>query len=148
MTEDTGVLRLTPIKRVYLDKSRHIRIIQPIMDDSPTFFKYARHFLAFLLAMLFAMTAGMKLLAVPIQVERFELWGYPIWLMYIIGILDLIAAALLILTPTRILGAGLSLSVLIGVLCTHIHHAQWVDVVGTLVTAALSLSLIWLHWER
>ena len=118
------------------------------MHEYPRFFKYARHFLAFLLAMLFAMTAGMKLLAVPIQVERFEFWGYPIWLMYIIGILELIAAALLILTPTRILGAGLSLSVLIGILFTHMHHEQWIDVGGTLVTAALSLSLIWLHWER
>ena len=107
------------------------------------FMRLARATVAFLVAVLFFLLGGMKWLGIPIQ--GLEAWSYPNWFMLSIATLELITGALLILNPTRLLGVGLGLSVLIGACCTHISHGQWVEVAGTCVVGTLLVGIAWLH---
>ena len=83
------------------------------------------------------MAAAMKFFEMPIQVQRFQEWGYPTWFMFLIGFMEVAAAALLVFLPSRLLGAALGLIVLIGAACTHVLHSQWRDMMGTGVTIAI-----------
>ena len=117
------------------------------MSENPKIFRLARHVVSVLVALLFALAAAMKWFELPIQVQRFEVWGYPEWFMHFVGALEYFTADLLVLFRTRLWGAALGLSVIIGASCTHLLHGQWVDVLGSAVTATLLFGIIWLHWH-
>jgi hypothetical protein len=117
------------------------------MGDYPKIFVFARHAVSVMVALLFVLAACMKWFEMPIEVHRFDQWGYPLWFMQFIATLESCTALTLLFSKTRIFGAGLGLSVLLGAACTHAMHQQWGDIMGAAVTGSLLVSIVWLHWH-
>ena len=69
-----------------------------------------------LLALVFLMTGTMKL--VGGWSDRFEMWGYPVWFFYFIGITETAAGVALIPRRTRLFGALAIMAVMAGALFT------------------------------
>ena len=71
---------------------------------------------AVLLGLVFLMTGGMKLFGG--WSSRFEVWGYPIWFFYFIGVTETVAGLALMRRRTRLYGALAVIVVMIGALAT------------------------------
>ncbi len=106
-------------------------------------YDYLFHLLAFVLAVVFIITGGTKLIDTPAHVANFARWNYPIWFMYVTGGVEVAGGLLLILPMTRYYGATLIVFTMIGALLTHIQAGEWLFV-GTpilLLIAALMISI-------
>jgi hypothetical protein len=83
----------------------------------------------------------------PAYTVKFQHWGYPPWFSYVIGIWELLAAAMLIQPRRRFLGAASMLFILTGAVATHvINHDTLRDSVAApvhLVLAALIALACW-----
>lgn len=69
-----------------------------------------------LLALVFLMTGTMKLTGG--WSDRFEVWGYPVWFFYIIGVTETAAGLALMWRRTRLFGALAVIVVMLGALFT------------------------------
>jgi hypothetical protein len=74
-----------------------------------------------------------------VYAERFGVWGYPSWVRFFVGTVELVGAALLIHRSTRTVAAGLLLPVLIGAVTTHIVND---DPLGDSIMAPTVLVLV------
>lgn len=88
-------------------------------------YDYAFHLLAFVLAVVFIITGGTKLIDSPSHVANFTKWDYPIWFMYVTGGVEVAGGLLLILPITRYYGATLIVFTMIGAILTHIRADEW-----------------------
>lgn len=91
----------------------------------------------------FLFSGGMKLIAHEMQVQNFENFGYPMWFMYLIGGLEVLAAVLIFLPPTRLWGALLIIVIMIGAIGTHLWHEEWVEVVYPGIPLVLAAFVAW-----
>lgn len=73
-----------------------------------------------LLTAVFLAAAGMKFAAVPFEVEGFARFGYPLWFMYVVGLLQLLGAMLLWTRGCVALGAGLLAVLMVGAVGSHL----------------------------
>lgn len=69
-----------------------------------------------LLALVFLMTGAMKLIGG--WWDRFEVWGYPVWFFYFIGVTETAAGLALMWKGTRLYGALAIMAVMLGALFT------------------------------
>ena len=69
-----------------------------------------------LLALVFLMTGTMKLFGG--WSDRFEMWGYPVWFFYLVGLTETAAGVALIRRRTRLYGALAVIVVMVGALGT------------------------------
>lgn len=69
-----------------------------------------------LLALVFLMTGTMKLIGG--WWDRFEVWGYPVWFFYFIGVAETAAGLALMRRRTRLYGAVAVIVVMAGALFT------------------------------
>ncbi len=69
-----------------------------------------------LLALVFLMTGTMKL--VGAWSDRFEMWGYPVWFFYLVGLTETAAGVALMRRRTRLYGALAVIVVMVGALFT------------------------------
>ncbi len=99
--------------------------------------KILGHLVAGLLVLAF-LAAGLSKLA-GLQLEQFSSWGYPLWFLYGIGSLEIVAALLLLLPSTRLVGAGLVISTMVGAVGTHLIHEEWSAVAAPLVCGLLAV---------
>lgn len=82
------------------------------------------------------------------MIELFVSFGYPIWFMYVTGLLELIGAALLL--PPRLSGIGsvLLICVMFGALVSKMAHGQADTAFVPLALLGLLLALGSLrHWS-
>lgn len=94
------------------------------------------------LAIFFTLAALPKLLAAEAWSVRFLAWGYPIWFMYLTGLLELSLAIGLLLTRTaRIASIGLGV-VMVGAGVTHGMASEW-DRLPVNVGYIAALLLVW-----
>lgn len=106
-------------------------------------YDYVFHLLALVLAVVFFLTGGTKLIELPSHVANFAKWNYPIWFMYVTGGIEVAAALLLIFPITRYYGATLIVFTMIGAILTHIRASEWFFI-GTpilLLIIALMISI-------
>jgi len=97
-----------------------------------------------LLALAFVGAGAGKLLGTPDMVALFEAIGLGQWFRYVTGILELIGAALLIVPRTRVIGAGLLASIMLGAIITHLFVLQNSPVAPLVLLVVASLVL----WGR
>ena len=69
-----------------------------------------------LLALVFLMTGTMKLIGG--WWDRFEVWGYPVWFFYVVGVTETAAGLALMRRRTRLYGALAIMAVMAGALFT------------------------------
>lgn len=78
-----------------------------------------------ILAVIFLLSGAAKLAGLDFEIQAFARWGYPVWFMYLVGVIEVSGAAMLMIRPLRALAAaGLSLF-MVGPIVTHVLHAEW-----------------------
>ncbi|NGP54478.1 DoxX family protein [Thioalkalivibrio sp. XN8] len=96
-----------------------------------------------LLVLVFFASGGAKLIGLQFEIEAFTRWGYPLWFMYLVGVIE-VGGAVLLLVPrlTAPVAGGLA-AFMLGAVATHVVHAEW----GMLVVATTILLLAaWRAW--
>lgn len=82
--------------------------------------KWAVTIVSVLLGLFFLIAAGgTKLAGLPMHVEHFTHWGYPIWFMYVTGFIEASAGLMLLIPKTRFYGAVLILCTMVGAVATN-----------------------------
>ena len=90
-----------------------------------------------LLALLYLLAGGAKLGGA--QVEQFELWGYPAWLQYLIGVGEVAAGVGFLVKRTRFLAAAAAIVIMVGAIYTVVANDE-VDPTLAVPVAALLLA--------
>lgn len=96
-----------------------------------------------ILAIFFLMAGGSKLLNPDAQAENFANWGYPIWFLYVTGIIE-VGGAIGLLIPGARLSATLVLSAtMVGAAVTHLSAGEMGALPVPLVILSLLIVLVW-----
>jgi uncharacterized membrane protein YphA (DoxX/SURF4 family) len=88
---------------------------------------------------------GAKIARLDFEIEAFTKWGLPLWLMVQVGIVEVIAAILLVLPRTATLGAVLGAAVMTVAVPTHIFSGEMPAAPIPLVLLGL---LVLVGWAR
>ena len=96
------------------------------------------------LALIFFASGAAKLAGLEFEIAAFENWGYPLWFMYLVGVIE-VGGALLLLVPrlSGLAAGGLALF-MTGAVGTHIIHAEWGMLIIATTIMALSARHAWL----
>ena len=96
-----------------------------------------------ILAILFLVAGGSKLLNPDAHAEHFAHWGYPLWFLYVTGIIEVGSAIGLLIPAVRLL-AVLMLSVtMVGASITHLRAGEMDAFPVPIVLLLLLLVLAW-----
>ncbi len=80
--------------------------------------------LAWILALFFAVNGVVNLIGPKGMRDSFARWGYPSWFHLLNGILQLAIAVLLLMGATRLLGLGLGTLLCLAIFATLIRHHE------------------------
>ena len=81
--------------------------------------------LSILLALVFLASGAAKLAGLEFELAAFERWGYPLWFMYLTGVIEVCGGiALMIKRLSASAAVGLSM-MMIGAVATHVIHSEW-----------------------
>lgn len=106
-----------------------------------------------LITLIFVASGGAKLLGLEFELDAFERWGYPIWFMYLTGIIEVAAGSAIWIKPLRFIASvGLN-GVMIGAMTTHLVNSEWPMLGVALAIFLLTLSYTWrlkddLNWPN
>lgn len=95
-----------------------------------------------LISALFLFTGISKLLGTSMQVQNFAHWGYPLWFMYAIGALEVLAVILLWTKFSRWANIYLLIQ-MVGVFYTHINSGDPLKFMSLAIVATVLLALHW-----
>lgn len=87
--------------------------------------KTVNRILPFVLALVFFASGAAKLASLEFEIVAFERWGYPLWFMYLVGVIEVAGAALLLPARTRTLASAGLAAFMIGAVGTHVIHGEW-----------------------
>lgn len=97
-----------------------------------------------ILALVFLASGFTKLAGMEMHVQGFDRWGYPIWFMYVTGLLEVLGAGLLIVPAVRFFGGLLLGCVMVGAIGTHLMHGE-ITMAGA--PTLLGILLAWVIWK-
>jgi putative oxidoreductase len=83
--------------------------------------------ISILVGALFLFAGGTKLAPGAMQarhIEAFTRWGYPIWFMYVVGVIEVGGGLLLFIPATRFYAAVLLACNMIGAVVTHLRAGE------------------------
>ena len=66
-----------------------------------------------------------KLTGQPEVVEMFRAWGFPVWFVYVTGVLEVSGAVLVAIPRTRFVGAVVLMLVLLGAIGSHVTKGDF-----------------------
>lgn len=102
-----------------------------------------------LLAVVLTLTGFVKLIGLPMMVERFQDWLYPRWFVHFTGAVELVAAGLIAYPRSRQFGALLVMAVMFGAIITHLKYDySWTSVVPAILLFAGAWFVNWDLKER
>jgi len=105
--------------------------------------------LSVLLAVAFLGAGAAKLTGQPMMVAEFTTFGFPIWFMYVTGILEIIGAVLVLIPRLAFAGAALLVCVMVGALASHLTHGQAGMIAAPLVLLIIAIAVGTLRgWSR
>lgn len=81
--------------------------------------------LTIMLALVFLLSGATKLAGLDFEIRAFERWGYPLWFMYLSGVIE-VAGAIGLMVPgiSTMVAVGLALF-MSGAVGTHVIHSEW-----------------------
>jgi uncharacterized membrane protein YphA (DoxX/SURF4 family) len=97
-----------------------------------------------IIAAIFLLSGGAKLSGLEFEIAAFELWGYPLWFMYMTGILEVSGAIGLLVKRVSALAAACLAALMIGAIATHIIHSEWAMLIAASVIMNLAVMRAWL----
>jgi len=97
------------------------------------------------LAVVLGIAGFMKLIGLPMMIDKFEQWLYPRWFVHFAGAFELAAAGLIAYPKTRRYGALLAMAAMFGAIITHLKYDySWT----VLILPVLFFAGAWyLNWE-
>lgn len=97
-------------------------------------------------ALFFLFAQGLaKLMAMDMAVAAWENWGYPTWMMYAVGAVEVVGAVLLLFRRTAFYAAVALLAIMPGAVVTHILAAEWAIIALPVVTGAILATIAWMQ---
>ncbi len=96
-----------------------------------------------LLSLIFIASGGAKLAGLEFEIVAFERWGYPLWFMYLTGVVEVAGGIGLLIRRFSALAAGGLAAMMIGAVGTHVIHAEWGMLVAASIILALSATRAW-----
>ena len=93
-----------------------------------------------LLGVLYLLTGGMKLGGM--QVMQFEMWGYPAWFQYLIGVGEVSAGVGFLVRKTRFLAAVAAIVIMLGAIYTVVTNDGVGPALAVPVVALLLAGLV------
>jgi uncharacterized membrane protein YphA (DoxX/SURF4 family) len=96
------------------------------------------------LGVAFVMSGLTKLAGQDPNPANFETWGYPSWMMYVVGAGEATFALMLFLPKTRFYGAALLILNMAGAAVTHITAGEYTMIGPSLVLGGLAFLVAWL----
>lgn len=110
---------------------------------------WAMTIVSWLVTFVYLASGGTKLFAPEVFAAKFQAWGYPLWFMTVVGLVEVLGGLLLLAAATRLWGALILVVVMIGAAGTHMLAGEWVGTVAPVVLLAL---LVWITrrmaWEH
>ena len=97
-----------------------------------------------LLVIIFLLSGVAKLGSLQFEVDAFTRWGYPLWFMYLTGVLEVAGAIGLLLPRWSALAGACLAGLMVGAVLTHLVHAEWPMLV---IAAAIMLLSGWHGWR-
>jgi putative oxidoreductase len=98
-----------------------------------------------LLCFVFLGAGSAKLAGQPMMIEQFHSFGYSVWFMYLIGLIEAGCGVLVMIPRTsRIAAVGFG-CVMIGATISLLLHGPQEKIVGPVVLLALSIAVYWLR---
>ena len=79
--------------------------------------------------------------------DEYQRWGYPEWFHYVTGIVELVAAALILLRPTRLLGLALAATIMLAAIATVFGHGEYSHAIAPAIVLGLVLLTGWTTWR-
>lgn len=89
-----------------------------------------------------------KLTAQPMMIAEFTSFAYPLWFMTLTGVIEVVAAVLVVVPRTSQLGAGILALVMIGALVSHLTHGQAAMIAPPVVLLSLAVIEFQLRGRR
>ncbi len=99
--------------------------------------------LGVLLGIFFIVAGGTKLMGSQFQVEHFAQWGYPLWFVYLTGLIEVGGGLCLFLPKTQWSGIVVLSITMVGAALTHLRAGEMGAVPVPLVLLGLLLLLAW-----
>jgi len=99
--------------------------------------------LCVLLGIFFIVAGGAKLMGNPSQVEHFAQWGYPLWFVYLTGIIEVGGGLCVFIPKTQWYGIVVLSITMVGAALTHLRAGEMGAVPVPLVLLGLLLLLAW-----
>ena len=99
--------------------------------------------LCVLLGIFFIVAGGTKLMGSPSQVEHFAQWGYPIWFVYLTGMIEVGGGICLCIPKTQWYGIVVLSITMVGAALTHLRAGEMGAVPVPIVLLGLLLMLAW-----
>jgi len=96
-----------------------------------------------LLVLVFLGSGVAKLLSLDFERVAFERWGYPLWFMYLTGVIEVLGAGALVWRRFTALVAASLGCFMVGAVATHALHGEW-PMMG-LATVIMGLGF-WRGW--
>jgi uncharacterized membrane protein YphA (DoxX/SURF4 family) len=101
-----------------------------------------------LLTFMFLFAGGTKVAGAEMNVANFTRWGYPLWFMYLTGLIEVVCAILLWPRKTRLIGALGLVATMLGAIVTHLMNQEAGMMVMPLILLALASFVAWASRPR
>nr|WP_010131542.1 DoxX family protein [Microbulbifer agarilyticus] len=98
----------------------------------------------YVLALIFFASGMAKLLSLQFEVDAFARWQYPIYFMYLVGVVEIIGAIGLLIPRFSALASLCLAGFMLGAVGTHFVHREWVMLV---VASVIALVALWQGWS-
>ncbi len=95
------------------------------------------------LGLLFFVAGIDKLVGDPNQVRHFAEWGYPLWFLYIVGIVEVGGGISLFISQVRFYGVLLLSATMVGAAVTHLRAGETGAFPVPVVLLLLLITLAW-----
>ncbi|HEX6292524.1 MAG TPA: DoxX family protein [Herpetosiphonaceae bacterium] len=112
-------------------------------QTAPRWRTYALYVVMALLALAFLGSGGTKLAGAEMNVTNFARWGYPLWFMYLTGLIEVVCAILLWPRQTRLIGALGLVATMVGAILTHLVNQEATMIGLPLVLLVLAGIVAW-----
>ena len=114
--------------------------------DNQMLIRVGIRILSVLLGLVFVAAGASKLAGMEATVETFTRFGYPIWFMYIIGLVEFVAGAGLVIQPLARFASLALFPVMLGAIGTHLVHDPVEAMLPSFVLLILIEIVAWFYW--
>lgn len=101
--------------------------------------------LCVLIAIAFLPAAFLKFIGSPMEAQAFDLFGLPLWFMYVIGVVEAVAGIGILIPRYASIAAVLAACDMFGALIMHLTHGQTSSAVVPLVLLISAIAVVFLR---